>query len=255
MCIFSYAVNLLLLFYTWLIRRRFKGERLYEGLKADLLYLHARKLTFIPVAAGVTAVAVLMILFFPRYWHMQPPAPARTLNQGITPEGHPWIGAANPLLTIVEFSDYQCFQCRKMHYFLRQLVSDQPDRLRLVHRHFPMDHKFNPIVTKPYHEGSGYMAMIAVFAADFGKFWDVNDLLFDAGARRENLRIRKLAEHAGFDFETLRSALRNRAVLEYVLKDIRDGLKLGLTGTPGFVVENQLYSGQIPPEKLREVLR
>jgi uncharacterized membrane protein/protein-disulfide isomerase len=255
MCIFSYAVNLLLLFYTWLIRRRFKGEKIVTGLKEDFRYLHSHKKLVFPVTVIMGSAAAVMILFFPTYWHLKSPPPAKTLAQGMTDEGHPWIGAKNPEITIVEFSDYQCFQCRKMHYYLRQLVSDQPERVRLVHRHFPMDHKFNPIVTEAYHEGSGYMAMVAVFAADAGKFWEMNDLLFDAAGRKENVRIRVLAERLGFTFEALQGSLQNRQIFKRVMKDIRDGLKLGLSGTPGFVIDGHIYSGMVPSEKLKNFIQ
>jgi protein-disulfide isomerase len=37
-------------------------------------------------------------------------------------------------------------------------------------------------------------------------------------------------------------------------KDIIDGLKLGVTGTPSFVIDGQVYQGQIPPEILKQVM-
>ena len=93
-------------------------------------------------------------------------------------DGHPWIGAENPILTISEFSDYMCFQCKKMHFILRQLVQSYPDRIRMIHRHFPMDHAYNPLVKDPFHSGSGQMALIALYAQTKGQFWKVNDYLF-----------------------------------------------------------------------------
>ena len=101
------------------------------------------------------------------------------MPSGVNDEGHPWIGAENPELTIEEFTDYQCFQCKKMHFFLRRLVAQHPDKIRLVHRNYPLDHELNPIVvSQPYHVGSGKMALVANAAGISGKFWEMNDLLF-----------------------------------------------------------------------------
>ena len=46
----------------------------------------------------------------------------------------------------MEFTDYQCFQCRKMHYYLRKLVARYPDKIRITHCSFPMDQEFNPLL-------------------------------------------------------------------------------------------------------------
>jgi len=98
----------------------------------------------------------------PRYWIFTYPVPSENVSSGITPEGNPWLGAKNPILTIEEFTDYQCFQCSKMHLMLRLLVNRHPRKLRLVHHHYPMDSEFNYIlVKKPFHEGSGKLAMLA----------------------------------------------------------------------------------------------
>ena len=69
-----------------------------------------------------------------------------------------------------EFTDYLCFQCRKMHYYLRDLVARYPDKIRLVHRNYPMDHEFNPMVKEPFHVGAGKMALLAIHAAASGSF-------------------------------------------------------------------------------------
>ena len=92
------------------------------------------------------------------------------LPTGLTDDGHPWIGSDSAPIVITEYSDYLCFQCKKMNYYLRQLISQYPDRVKLIHRHFPMDSRFNPILKTPFHEGAGLMSLIAIHAAENGKF-------------------------------------------------------------------------------------
>ncbi len=76
----------------------------------------------------------------PPYWLFNYTKTSDAIETGITEDGHPWIGSPNPQLIIHEYADYQCFQCGKMHQFLRQLISEYPDKIQLVHHNYPMDH-------------------------------------------------------------------------------------------------------------------
>ena len=174
----------------------------------------------------------------------------------MTEEGHPWIGAEQPVLTIKEFTDYQCFQCSKMHFFLRRLVHEYPDKVRLVHYHYPMDEKFNPVlVKKPFHTGSGMLALLAVASAKQDKFWQANDSLYALvrnGITKFN--INKFANKLGADAEKLKQDMYSQAALKQVESDIRTGLKNKIVGTPSFIVDGKVYSGHLPPEVFDKIM-
>jgi len=255
MCILSYAVNLGLLFYSWLIRKRFGCESFFTAFKLDVLFLMGFPKISIPVTSGFAAITLIMLLAFPPYWHLEPPALSENTPTGVTEDGHPWIGAENPELTIIEFSDYRCFQCKKMHYFLRRLIESNPDKIRLVHRHFPMDHTINPIVQEPFHPGAAQFAIISLFALEIGKFWEMNDLLFGIPQDIGEINLRYFAKEAGIEFEEMRHVFQDRQLLAKLIQDIRDGLKYELTGTPGFIIDEKVYLAQIPPEILRPYLK
>jgi protein-disulfide isomerase/uncharacterized membrane protein len=255
MCILSYAINLMLVFYCWLIRRRFKMPSLRRNLREDLSSLwHHRVPRFV---AGFLFISCLVtVVLFPPYWQFATTIPAAQLQSGETPEGHPWIGASDPKLEITEFTDYRCFQCRKMHFFLRNLVSRYPDRIRLIHRHFPMDREVNPLVKDDYHAGAARMALLAIYAEEKGHFWKMNDALYGAAARGGNIDLALLAEEVGFKKEELSKALtETKSNRSKLIKDVWDGLHLGVTGTPTFIIDGEEYVGQIPPEILRAYLK
>lgn len=252
MCILSYAINLLLLFYVSMIRRRFKLPSLSAGIMRDWQMICRSR--FVPAVIGMFVIlAAVGVLFFPPYWHYEMKLAAHDLESGVTTEGYPWIGAQAPELVITEFSDYQCFQCRKLHHYLRRLVQQYPDRIRLVHRHFPMDHQVNPLVKEPFHVGSAQMAILALYAQYEEKFWLMNDALYQAVARKkEAVELSALAEATGLERRQLQSALRQRVDLHQALmRDIWDGLKLEITGTPAYVINGDVHLAQIPPEILR----
>ncbi len=254
MCILSYAVNFSLLFYTWLIRRRFSNESFYDGLKRDIDFLRIKGAQTAKYFLPAITVVILIWAFFPDYWHFESPILSQEIKQGITPEGHPWIGAENPRLDITEFSDYQCFQCKKMHYHLRNIINEHPETVRLIHRHYPMDHEYNWIVDNPFHVGSGDMALLAIYAAQEGKFWEMNDALFDL-AGSGTISIKELANRTGLDFNDLSKAVNDPQMRHKLKVDIWQGMKSRINGTPAFVIAGKVHLGQIPPDILKSTVK
>ncbi|OQY04596.1 MAG: hypothetical protein B6I22_09155 [Desulfobacteraceae bacterium 4572_123] len=246
MCIVAYGVNLFILFYSWLIRRRFSNGGLIADTREDLFFLRGKKVSARLLFSTFSAGVLLIWIFIPPYWHFKPPPLAEHIPSGITSEGHPWIGARQPVLEITEFTDYQCFQCRKMHYFLRQIISDRNNRIRIVHRNYPMDDKFNPVVKQPLHIGSGKMALLALFAASKDKFWQMNDYLYSIAGRQDRIEIKELAEKLDLNPIELAHSLADPANRYRLQRDIKAGIKLGITGTPAYVINGKVYLGKIP---------
>lgn len=255
MCIVSYAISFLLFFYTWIIRKRFESGTFLKGVKNDLDFLLNKKLLSFSLFGIFVVGFIFLRTFYPAYWHLKPAQLSADMPVGVTENGYPWIGAAKPELTITEFADYQCFQCKKMHFFLRQLVEQHPDKIRLIHRHFPMDHQFNPIVKEPFHVGSGKMALLAIYAATRHKFWQMNDALFDHAGQKGTLNLKALAERVDINYEDLGRSINDPAIRLKLQKDIWDGLKLNITGTPAFVINDKVYLAQIPPEVIKDALK
>lgn len=254
MCILSYGVNFSLLYMIWLVRRRFDPQtNFYHAFKRDVQFFKVYKAKTLPVITIFSVAAMLMILLYPTYWQFAEPSLSTDITTGITEEGYPWIGAEKPELEITEFADYQCFQCQKMHFYLRELVDRYPDKIRLIHRQFPLDSKFNPLIKDSIHVGSGKMALLAEYAKTQGKFWQMNDVLFEMAGKGKFINTRAIGEKTGLDYRAL--ALSSKIPsLRYALKhDIAIGIERGITGTPGYVIKGKIYQGQIPPEILREV--
>jgi uncharacterized membrane protein/predicted DsbA family dithiol-disulfide isomerase len=253
MCVLTYAINFMVMFLSWILLRRFDSRSFYLRTAEDIAYIRKNPRRFI-VGLALLAVTVLFVLMkMPPYWQMISPPKLTDLNQGLTEEGFPWIGAENPTVTVVEFSDYMCFQCKKMHHYLRQLVAKYPNHIRLVHRHFPMDHNYNPLVVEPFHTGSGKMAILAIYAQAKGKFWQVNDFLFDIASRKKDFNSRTIAQLMGAKKREVVAALENPELRLWLKHDIAVGLDLGVTGTPTYMINGKLHQGTIPTEILNEL--
>ncbi|MBU1054755.1 MAG: thioredoxin domain-containing protein [Proteobacteria bacterium] len=257
MCIISYGINFLLVYYSWLIIRRFgKKERIVNGIKRDFLLIAKKKKIFLSLFVPFTALVVSVYMFFPTYWNLIPPPLSANVSKGITKDGHPWIGASqNPELIITEYTDYLCFQCNKMHFFLRRIVEKNSDKIRLIHKNYPMDNNYNPLVKEPFHIGSGDMAILSIYAASKGNFWEMNDALFNVNKKEKQIDLYKLAETTGLDSKELAAAKYDNQIRRTLWLDIKDGLKLGITGTPAYVINGKLYLGEIPADILVKYIK
>ena len=255
MCVLSYAVNLLLLYFTWMIKRRYVTESTFTALKRDGCYLLSfpKRTAAMCFIFGITVICLWAGL--PKYWEMGKQTLDGNLPHGINEEGDPWIGSENPELEISEFSDYQCFQCRKMHFFLRQLISKNPEKIRLVHRHFPMDREYNPLVAEDFHNGSGKMSIIALYAMAKGCFWEVNDFLFDLAAQKKDVTSKTIADGTPLSNAEIVWALNKKSFRLKLKHDIAVGLSKGIKATPGFIINGKVYIGQIPPDILKKYIR
>ena len=258
MCITSYLISFVLMYTAWIIRRRFSKEPFLASLLKGFGCLW-KDSSFRVTLIALFALFFLVRLFYPHYWQYSIPPASEDIATGITDEDHPWIGAEHPEIIIEEFSDYQCFQCYKMHYVLRRLVAEHPERIRLIHRHYPLDHAFNPVVVpEPFHVGSGKMALMAIYAAQTGNFWKVNDALFTLAQQSKDkttFSTTKLAELTGIPSGAFSHALKDQGCRRLLQIDIHRGLKLRVTATPSFVIGEDVYQGVIPAEILKDMIR
>jgi len=98
------------------------------------------------------------------------------------------------------------------------------------------------------------LALLAIYAAKKDRFWSMNDLLFEVAGAKKDIGIRELAQRTGLDFNHLRGAVQDPAIRLRLMGDIRSGLKLGITGTPTFVIDGSAFVGQIPADLLKKAL-
>jgi uncharacterized membrane protein len=219
-----------------------------SSLRQDLAALASRPKLFAGlVLAGAAALAALW-LAYPRYWELKGPIGPGGLAFGKDEQGLPWIGAKEPRLTVVEFSDYQCPHCAKAHREMRLALERFKD-LRLVHRNYPLDMACNPSIKRPFHEAACERARVAVCAGEQDKFWEMSDYLF-LGQRRHNLSGLALAERIGLDLNRFRACLADARTAAHVSRDLAEGRRVGVWGTPWFQVGNAQFAGHVPPERL-----
>lgn len=170
-----------------------------------------------------------------------------TLAQPVNPllevAGSPWRGSANPVVTIVEFSDFECQYCRAMQPSLKQVVNSYGDSVRLIFKHLPLEG----------HANSLPAARASYCAGEQDKFWPFHDALFDreelsTGAINEIARKLSLNEA---DFQACTQSERSKSA---VLKDFQLAQQFRIDGTPGFVINGQVHTGALSLAALKELI-
>ena len=253
MCIVSYAINFSLFFYVYVMMKKFGDHGIWSGLCEDFSYLRSQSSVLFLLIKLFSVAVIIIWIIFPKYWVFEIKETNLKLSSGITEDGSYWIGAQEPEITIIEYTDYLCFQCKKMHFYLRSVVAQYPDKIRLVHRHFPLDIEYNFAIKEDLHKGAGKMAMLAIYAGIKDRFWEMNDLLFQVDHSSGIIDLDEIAQELNFKLEELSWALDQKAIRLHLKKDIAMGVKAGVTGTPSYIIKDKLYLGIIPPDLLSAI--
>lgn len=246
-CIVLYVISpLLFAGATWLLWKD-RG-----ALRRDLAGLR-RNGPVVRFAAAAAVASLALVFAYPKYWELPLQSECGDLPAGIRADGSCWVGARDPVLEIVEYSDYRCPFCRRAHTQLRDLVQTHRDQIRLVHKHFPLDMSCNPMLQRQLHDQACLMARMAYCAGMQGKFWAMNDLLFSVPTD-VSVNPTELASQSDLDVQGFMQCLDTPAAAEHVRADIEQGIELRITGTPTFFVKGEKYVGQIPDEVIRRHL-
>ena len=248
LCLGTYAANILFLVSMLLVGR---GLGLRAALAEPMRMLRARTLRALAVLAVLGGCTVAVMAAHPSYWKdshetSRPRPTAPTLPHGIEPGGGHFIGAENPTITLIEYSDYECPFCRQSHAQLRSLVEHYPTLLRLVHRHYPLDQSCNSTVKARMHENACFAAMIAECAGQQDRFWQANDYLFAEARMLHSRANAEIARDLELDAAALETCLRGEGPRSVAL-DVDEGNRLNIQGTPTFFVEGKTYTGTYPP--------
>ncbi len=248
LCLGTYAANLVFLI-AMVAAARPIGLR--SALAEPVRALRTRPGRVAITLAVLGACAVALAHFHPSYWKSARPAdrhPARIpdLPHGLEPGGGHYIGAKDPAITLVEFSDYECPYCKHAHEQLRTLLEQYPKQLRLVHRHYPLDQSCNSSLKAPMHQNSCFAAMVAECAGEQNRFWQANDYLFAEARVLHSLSDATIAHDLGLKLPALESCLREDGPAA-VARDVDAGNRLGIQGTPTFLVDGKMYTGALPP--------
>lgn len=153
-----------------------------------------------------------------------------------------YVGNPDGKVTIVEFYDYNCGFCKRAQDDMLKLTAADPD-VRFVLKEFPI---LGQDSQKAHVVSMAFRTLMPEKFADFH-----NQLLGGAGRATEDAAI-KIALALGADEAKLREEMKNPAIQESFNKTYELASKLSITGTPSYVVGNEVVFGALGLDVLSE---
>lgn len=151
-------------------------------------------------------------------------------------------GNAGGDVTVVEFFDYRCGVCKRIHPIVGQLVKSDPN-IRRVYKEWPI---LGP--------NSVLAARAAIASRKQGKYLAFHKVMMEANSSFGESAIMEMAESVGIDAAKLRRDMRSAETDAIIRKNYALAEKLKLNGTPSFVIGDTLLRGGRDLDSLRAIV-
>jgi protein-disulfide isomerase len=151
----------------------------------------------------------------------------------------PSKGPNDALVTIVEFSEFQCPFCARVLPTMKQIEETYGDKVRIVWRNNPL----------AFHNNAKPAAALAMEAYKQGgneKFWEIHDVLFENQKNLGREQLEEYAKAAGLDMDGVKKALDEGTHDSVISSDQALANQLGARGTPYFYINGRQLRGAMP---------
>jgi protein-disulfide isomerase len=149
-------------------------------------------------------------------------------------DGAPTLGGKDATVTLVEFSDFQCPYCKLAAPSVKQVAQKFGDKVQIVYRQYPIE-SLHPFARKA--------AEASLCANDQGKFWQLHDAMFADQTRLAVNDLKLTARRLGLDGTEFDNCLDSGRHAAQVQNDLKEGQRVGLTGTPTMFINGIIVDG------------
>jgi len=162
-----------------------------------------------------------------------------------------WVrGDITAKVTIIEYSDFQCPACGAYYPVIKRLEEKFDSQIAVVYRHFPLTQ---------IHQNAELAATAAEAAGRQGKFWEMHDLLFEnqkiwsANSDAKEIFI-SYAKQLQLNEEQFVSDLGAKDLREKISSSYKEGVSLGITGTPTFFLNGKKLPAPRTYEEFEKII-
>lgn len=181
----------------------------------------------------ILLIALVSIAGFSLYEGDKPTTPP---NEQTTSMPDDWIkGNKDAQVTLVEYLDFECEACGAYYPVVKRLSEEFGTQVKFVNKYFPL----------PGHKNSMTSALAVEAAGRQGKYWEMHNILFenqrDWGEKQapDPKIFENYARSIGLDMEQYKKDIALQELKDRIERDRKEGLKLGLTGTPTFYLNGK----------------
>ena len=152
----------------------------------------------------------------------------------------PIFGNLDGSVTLVEFFDYNCGYCRRAAPEVKAVLETSRD-VRIVYREFPI---LGP--------GSEIAARASLAARNQGKYQQFHEAMMALNGQAFEASVMEVAGDVGLDLEVLKTDMQSDLVNDHIAASLRLAEALRITGTPTFVLGDEIIPGVIERGTLLE---
>lgn len=152
------------------------------------------------------------------------------------------VGNPQGDVTLIEFMDYNCGFCKRAMEDVRTLAKDDP-KLKIVIKDFP--------ILGPDSVEASRVALAVKSQLQGQKYFDFHSKLMATKGRINAAKALEVAKESGADVERARKDMESPAVRAAIEDTVALGDRLGLTGTPAFILGDEVVFGAVGPGPLK----
>jgi protein-disulfide isomerase len=168
-----------------------------------------------------------------------------TLTVPVGPADHV-VGPPDARVTLVEYGDLECPNCKQAAPVVKLLVQKFPSQLRFAFRHFPLE---------GVHPNAELAAEAAECSGAQGQFWPMHDLLFENQQRLQRKHLVAYAQTLQLDMAQFTSGLDDHVYLQRVREHVASGKESGVRSTPAFFVDGHIQDVSFGLNQLMEAVK
>jgi protein-disulfide isomerase len=154
------------------------------------------------------------------------------------PATSPIVGNSKGDVTVLEFFDYNCGYCKRALGDVARLI-DKDKQVKFILKELP-------ILSK----GSEEAARVALAAKMQGKYWEFHRAMLESTGQANEASALRTAEKVGVDMAKLKKDMASPAVQKEIEDTQALAKKLGVNGTPYFLIADRIIPGA--PDNLLE---
>lgn len=151
------------------------------------------------------------------------------------------IGPRQASVNVVIFSDFLCPYCKESFKINKQILQEYESTVKFIYKHLPLQQRSLPLARASHCSG------------EQGRFWEYHDSLF-ASEDLSDKSLHKIAENLGLNLSNFKSCLDSEQSHKAVLKDLQEAKRLGIEGTPTFIINGRMFRGAIDLKNFRQII-
>lgn len=156
----------------------------------------------------------------------------------------PKMGAEKPVITIVEYSDFECPYCEMAVSTIYSLMQKYEGKIQFAYKHVPLE----------FHANAKPAAYAAYAANEQNKFWEFHDKLFENQKNINAQLLQDIAKELKLDMKKFNKDMNSKDAFNKVEKDMAEAKKFGIRGTPNFLINGIKAEGALPEAEFVKII-